>query len=196
MGRGGIIFLAFLDLNANGKRDNHEPVVKGINVKMHSGGGMKIHTDSTIIISSLEPYINYGFTIDGYNFENISWRIMKPSLSIVIDPNQLKLVEIPVVSVGEVSGMVYRKDEKGQNGIGGIKVNIYNSQSILVAMTLTEFDGYFSYLGLIPGDYTAKIDETQLAKQQMTVNPASIPITIEENRDGHIRDDLEFILKE
>jgi hypothetical protein len=194
VGKGGVAFLAFLDLNANGIKDAGEIKLKGINVKMHNGGGRKIHSDSTIIYSGLEAYSNYNFTIDGNGLENISWKVMHPMVSTTIDPNQVKLIEVPVVVMGEVSGKVYIVEEGGWKGIGHVKINIIHSLTGLTASTVTESDGYFSYLGLMPGEYSLQVDEVMLKKTNMVVTTDFQTFTIHENREGDIVDDLKCVL--
>ncbi|MCK4518456.1 hypothetical protein KAT92_06770 [Candidatus Babeliales bacterium] len=194
VGKGGIVFLSFLDINDNGKRDKNEPKLNGLNIRVNGGGITKNRKDSTIVVLGLEPYIDYFVELNANSFDYIAWEIKKKTLNIAINPNQLRLIEVPVSVLGEVSGMVYIKKAWGQSGQGGIKVCFYNSNSILVASTLTETDGYFYYLGLGPGSYTVKIDPTQLSKLKMTVAPDGIPITILPSEDGDIVDGLEFVI--
>ncbi len=194
-GRGGIIFLPFLDINGNGKKDKNEPKVSGVNIRVNRGGIKRVRKDTTIVILGLEPYIKYYVELDANNFEYIAWKIKKKKLSIVINPNQLKLVEIPVSVVGEVGGMVYIKDENEQKGIGRIKVNFYNDDSVLVASTLTETDGYFNFLGFSPGSYTARIDSSQMKNLQMSAAPTSLSFDISPIREGDIVDNLVFVLR-
>ena len=59
---------------------------------------------------------------------------------------------------------------------------------------MTESDGYYSYLGLTPGKFTARIDPEQLKKLKMVSVPESIPINIAPSRDGTILDGLDFHL--
>lgn len=194
-GKGGLIFLSFLDINDNGKRDKNEPKLSGLNIRVNGGGIAKNRKDSTIIVLGLEPYINYFVELNANSFEYIAWKIKKKTLNIGINPNQLRLIEIPVSVVGEASGMVYIKKAGIQKGQGRIKVCFYNNDSILVASTLTEVDGYFSFLGLPPGTYTAKIDPSQLKRLQMSAIPKSLSFKIHEDMYGDIVDDLEFILQ-
>ncbi|PCJ84041.1 MAG: hypothetical protein COA57_09935, partial [Flavobacteriales bacterium] len=149
---------------------------------------------TTIVILGLEPYINYFVELNANGFEYIAWEIKKSNLSIAINPNQLKLVEIPVAVVGEVAGMVYIKDKNEQNGIGRIKVCFYNNDSVF-ACTHSEMDGYFSFLGLSPGSYTASIDTTQLRDLQMSATPTSLFFDIHSSREGDVVDDLKFVLR-
>ena len=195
MGRGGIAILPFLDLNCNGKRDEDEPKAMGLNIHIN-GGKVDISNQDTLIrIFELEPYTNYIVVLDRNNFDNISWQIHKQTLRVAIDPNQLKLIEVPISVVGEVSGMIYLNGPRGKAGLGRIILDFYKNDSILVARTLSEEDGYFNYLGLAPGEYNARIDTTQLHTLHMTASPAILPVTIRRSRDGDIVDGLEFTLR-
>lgn len=195
MGRGGLIFIPFLDVNNNGKKDENEPKVIGLNVMLSGGGVQKSNKDTTIVISSLEPYTEHFVEVDANSFENIAWRIKKPKMNIAIEPNKLKLIEIPISVVSEASGTVYIKKTNEEKGLGRILVCFYNSDSVLINKTQTESDGYFSFLGLSPGNCYAKIDSDQLNKLQMVSSPAFIPITIKSNTDGDVVDGLKFILQ-
>ena len=64
-----------------------------------------------------------------------------------------KTVLIPFREVGEIEGNVVFK-----NGERPYKVTIYDMDNTRVASTKIESDGYFRYLGLVPGKYYAKID--------------------------------------
>jgi hypothetical protein len=94
---------------------------------------------------------------------------------------------------GEVSGKVWLESAGALKGVGRILVNIYSSQGALVAKTLTEPDGYFNYLGLPPGSYTATVDPSQLTRLQYSTS-APIPFTIKPGLDGDIVDDLKLVL--
>jgi hypothetical protein len=116
-------------------------------------------------------------------------------VSVAIDPNSLKLVEVPVSVAGEVSGMVYVKGKSGSKGQGRIIVNFYREDKTLAARTLTESDGYFSYLGLAPGNYIVEIDSAQLQKLQLSSAPAGMPVGIKRTTEGDVVDGLEFLLQ-
>jgi len=100
-----------------------------------------------------------------------------------------------VAVVGEASGMVYLQNGKLRKGLSRILVNFYDSTSKFIAHTLTERDGYFSYLGLAPGHYTAQIDTAQLHILNLTAAPQSLSFTIASSEEGTIADGFEFILR-
>src|SRR5439155_20986419 len=132
----------------------------------------------------LDPYTNYYLELDRSGFENIAWQIRNTTIMVNIKPNHFTYMEIPVSVMGEVSGTVYINEKNGSHGLGRIIVNIYNSQSEFIDRTVTEADGYFSYLGLRPGSYTVKIDPEQLKKLHMQSNVDYLPAVLRKSQDG------------
>jgi hypothetical protein len=194
VGRGGVIISPYLDLNCNGRRDAGEPKAFGLNIRVNGGHIQKNEHDTTLRISGLEAYNSYFIDLDPNSFDNVAWQLRKHSINITVEPNDFKLIEVPVSVVGEVSGTVYLKDAQGKSGLGRIIVNIYNSNGILAAHTLTESDGYFSYLGLPPGSFTAALDATQLQKLKM-ISTSTRSFTISPKKDGDVADGLEFVMR-
>jgi len=97
--------------------------------------------------------------------------------------------------MGEVSGMVYRKENKQLMGTGGLKVVIYDLNDKLITSILSEPDGYFSFFGLKSGQYVAKIDSLQLENLQMVADPSYQTFEIDNGIDGAFVDTLEFVLQ-
>jgi cell division protein FtsN len=194
VGRGGISVVAFMDLNANGKRDEGEPKAAGLNVRSNSGKLERSEKDTTIHITGLEPYVKYFIEIDENSFENISWRIGRKSYAVVADPNMMKLIEIPVYVRGEATGMVMIEENGVSRGLGRMIVNFSNSSEIITGRALTEEDGYFSYFGLAPGLYTVRVDTAQLRRLKVSSKPEHRTFSVMSNMEGDYIEGLDFTL--
>ena len=197
VGKGGIVVEPFLDLNYNGIRDKGEPAAPGLKLRINGGRIIYNDKDTLIRILDLEPYHTYLMELSRSSFDNISWQIKNSTYKVTINPNNFTLIEVPVVVVGEVTGEVSNKDidnDAGGKGQGQIIVNIFDSSMHVFARTLTESDGFFSYIGLPPGNYTASIDSVQLHKLHLIAAPVFIPIHMSQNREGDVADGLEFKL--
>lgn len=193
VGKGGLIISPFLDLNANGKKDKNEPKVYGLKVQLNAGL-IKYNKDTTVLITDLESYTGYILRLNTDAIDNVAWQIKNKNIGVSISPNQLRLLEIPVAVSGEVSGTVFVNESKGRKGLGRILVSFFNSASQQVAQVTTESDGFFSFLGLPPGTYYARVDTVQLAKLHFASSPAEISFKILVSREGTVVDGLEFIL--
>lgn len=60
---------------------------------------------------------------------------------------------------------------------------------------MTESDGYFSYHGLTPGSYTARIDTAQLRGLVLSSSPASLTFQIAGSEEGVVADGFRFVLQ-
>ena len=190
VGKGAVTLLPFLDINGNGRRDPGEPKVAGLQFRMNGGTIIRNDKDTTIHILDLVPYTSYYLELDKNSFDNIGWQMHNLTMKVNIDANQFQTIEIPVSVMGEASGNVYL-ESRGQ---GRILVCFYRSDGTLAGRIMTESDGYYSYLGLTPGKYSAQIDPEQLKKLKMVCVPESIPINIAPSKDGTILDGLDFRL--
>lgn len=194
VGKGGMVLRPFLDLNWNGVRDEGEPKVFGLEVRVSGGRTRYNERDTLTRVYDLQPYTEYLVTLDGSKLDNISWKLSNKTLSVKVDPNQFKRLDIPIVVMGEASGQVYKRDDNTLRGQGRITVHFYNKDTVLYATTMSEQDGYFSYIGLPPGDFLAAVDPQQMEKLDMTASPGFIPFTIQPSIDGDFIYDLEFTI--
>ena len=195
IGKGGLSFYPFLDMNENGIFDAGEPMVKLNSLRISGGSARFSKKDSIVRVPDLNAFTYYTVELNNNELNNIAWRFKKNTYRILVDPNQFKRVDIPVLSVGEVSGMVYMNTNNTQKGIGRILVKLYKKGShIAAAETLTESDGYIYFLGIEPGEYIARIDSEQLKVLNMESFPAQLPVTIKRSIDGDIVDGIKFVM--
>jgi len=195
VGRSGLTVLAFLDINANGIRDDGEQKVSGLRVKSNGGTVGTIEKDTTIRILGLDPYVKYFIELDDDGFENISWSVEKKSVAVIADPNILKLLEIPVKVMGEAAGTVSLDENGVVRGLGRMIVTFRNGLTGGICNVLTEPDGYFSCFGLAPGRYQVRVDTAQLKRLGMVSEPDSVVFSIRSNREGDYIEGLDFTLR-
>jgi hypothetical protein len=195
VGRAGITILPFLDLNGNGHRDEGEQKVAGLRVRISSGRIDYSKEDTVVRLFDLEPYNNYFIDISQNSFETIGWQVKNKTMSVAVEPNQFKLIEVPVVVMSEADGTVSVQTEAGVKGQGRISVCFYRADGSLAGCTTTEPDGYYNFMGLIPGEYTVRPDAAQLKKLNMSVTPASSTITVLPSREGGLIENNDFTIK-
>jgi hypothetical protein len=193
--KGGILFYPFLDLNQNGVMDTGEKKVLLSNVSVSSNVAVISKKDSIVRVSDLNAFVNYTIKFSNTYLDNISWRFKDNTYQILVDPNQYKRVYVPIISVGEVNGMVYLVSDKTMKGQARVTLQVYDKKGKKVAETISEYDGYFSYLGLKPGIYTVRVDESQLKKLNYKSYPLVHQIVIKESTYGDLLEGLDFKLK-
>jgi hypothetical protein len=195
VGKGGISIYPFLDLNNNGVYDQGEHMVKLTSIKIMGAKIIFSEKDSIVRIGDLNAFTNYIVEFGNNDLENISWRFKNKTYQVLIDPNQFKRIDIPIVSVGEASGMVYMNTNNSLKGIGRVLVKFYKrNETKVVAETLSESDGYISYMGLEPGEYVARIDSVQLNNLDYATTPLQNEFTIKKLEEGDIIAGVDFVL--
>ena len=195
VGKGGISFYPFLDLNGNGKHDKDEPMVKLSRISISGTKTILTEKDSILSIPDLMAFTNYTVEFKDTDLESISWRFKKHIYRIMIDPNQFKHIDVPIVPVGEVDGMAYLNTDNSLKGIGRIQVKFYDKNTHKkIGETLSESDGYIRFMGFEPGEYLARIDSTQMSNLNYTALPEHKDFTIKISKEGDIVTGLDFIL--
>jgi hypothetical protein len=101
VGRGGISFYPFLDMNQNGKFDKGESMVK-LSTSRITTTKIISEKDSILSIPDLIAFTWHTIEFKDSDLENPLWRFKKKRYKILIDPNQFKRVDVPIVPVFEV----------------------------------------------------------------------------------------------
>ena len=195
IGKGGVLFYPYLDINQNGKRDKGEQLVLLNNVRVTGGKAVISKKDSIIRVSDLNAFVNYNVSFSDDDLDNIALKFKHKTYQVLVDPNQYKKVEVPILVMGEISGVVHLTNEGGMTGQGRISIQIVNKKGVVVAETLSESDGYFSYLGLRPGAYKVRVDEKQLNIIGYKSSPPAHKFMIKPLVDGDIKEGLDFEIK-
>ena len=195
VGKGGILLYPFLDLNNNSIFDKGEQMVKLTKVRVSGGKPIFSKQDSIVRVPNLNAFTSYDVEFDNNDLDNIAWRFEKKVYRVLIDPNQFKRINVPIVVLGEVNGTVYMQTDNELEGIGRITVKLYgNDTTKVIAETLSESDGYFYYMGLKPGKYVARVDTNQLNQLELKATPPKIEFTIKAVKDGDIVSGTDFVL--
>jgi hypothetical protein len=183
VGRAGLSIESFVDINFNGKRDKGEPSTERLKIRC-SGGQMQLRDkDSLVRITGLEPFVTYTLIFDETSFESLTWKLPFKNVKVTTDPNQFKKIMVPVLPMGEISGLV--ADDKG-NALGRILVVFIDEEGKKVAQTISESDGYFTYIGFKPGVYKVAIDSMQLQILKRESDP--VTVTVKPDIQGDVVD--------
>lgn len=194
VGKGAIAIVPYIDLNGNNKMDKGEPKANGLNLRSNGGRIERSEADTIIRIFGLEPYTSCFIELDPNSFENVTWRLKFKTISVKVDPDIIKTIEIPIIAAGEANGYVNLDKDGVAVGQGRIIVNILSESMKQAGRAITEDDGFYSFFGLLPGKYVAQVDTNQLRKLRMTSTPKLHEFTIKGGLDGDIIEGLDFLL--
>lgn len=194
IGFGSAILRPFMDNNFNGVFDQNDEYIPGLKAKMQGAGGRPVGDDRMYYYDRLRPYDEYILQIDKYSLDNPLLKPTNENYRVRFNPNVVTTIDVPLVIAGELNGMVKRKLTHGLAGIGGIKILLLNMGTGQLTEITTFNNGEYYYLGLIPGDYQARVDPNQLDKYGYNADPVVIDFTVEAVTGGSIVDDINFVL--
>jgi hypothetical protein len=200
VGRSGVAVRLFVDNNSSGVYEEGDDLIADNAIRIDRAGGTRFSKDGISYISQLQPYRQYNLTI---NKGAISNPLLVPNLeqfSIVTDPNQFKLIDIPFYMSGIFDGMAYRINPDGtKSGLGGLRLYLQQVDPPEGAQRYSDelrtfSDGSFYAYEIPPGNYTLEVDPSQLNFLNAEADPGKLEFTIRSLAEGDFVEGLEINL--
>src|SRR6266545_467947 len=172
----------FSDLNGDGTLDTGEIGIGGVTIELVDANGIVIATTTTLADGS------YSFT--GVVAGNYTVRETDPSGYSSTTPNTVALsvgagstgtANLGDRRQGSVSGSVFKDlngngtQDTGESGLGGVTIQLLDSNGTVIATTTTAGDGSYIFTGVTPGSYTVR--ETD-PTGYVSTTPNTVPVTI------------------
>jgi hypothetical protein len=185
----------FMDNNYNGVIDGSDEYYPGVRARIQ-GGRMRPVGDegNRVYYDQLRGYDEYLVQIDELSIDNPMLVPAKKNFKATFNPNMVTAIEVPLVTGGDISGMVRRETGFGEAGAGGVKIQIF-SEGREVQLELTTFsNGEYYHLGLLPGKYRAFIKAEQLQQTGYNCEPEFIEFEIKPVEGGDSIQKIDFLL--
>ncbi len=159
--------VVFQDQNADGVRQPNEPVEKAVELTAGlSGRGQPTDERGRTFIGGLTPFVPVLIGIDASSLPD---PFIQPSTSGVVvtpRPGIPVVIELPLVSAGEISGTLLRE---GGRVLSGVEIELLDKAGRVVKSTRSEYDGFFLFESVPYGQYRLRI--AALSATVVRVNP-------------------------
>lgn len=170
---GGILFQAFFDKNANGKRDLDEKLYREnlnllISLNNKSLSSAKPEKTGSWTSVNLSPN-KYRLDLDPAGFP-LDWQVSTPAYAVEVVAGSYTRVSIPLVPAYTVSGVV--TDKQG-NALAGGTVEAVDSQTGKKYLSVTNSAGVYYLEHLMQGDYYLQINGQILSQKIIKLNSNS-----------------------
>jgi len=186
----------YVDNNGDGKFDNGDEVIKEGIVTLRQGVSSQTYSNGIIRDWNLLPYTQYSADIDVSSIKNPLWIPEEKSFSFVSDPNSYKKIDIPFFASGIVDGTVLKFEGGIATAIPGLSLEIKSVGSSFEKTVNVFEDGSFYYMGLPPGEYTIKVDSSQLSILDLESDPPVLTFNVEPTKQGDYVEGLKILLKD
>lgn len=196
VGRSGSAFRMFIDNNSNNAYDaDIDEAIEGASIRIGRSGSQAIYKNGILYYTQMLPYYRYNMEVNTGSIRN---PMLVPDLndfSIITDPNNFKMIEIPFYMAGVMEGGVQQiYPDSSQRGIGGLKVVLSDANGEILKELRTFSDGSFYEYPLPPGNYSLAVDQSQLDILQVDSEPEKIDFEVKAVRNGDFIEGLSFRL--
>jgi hypothetical protein len=191
-GTGGATFRLFIDNNGNGKYDEGEELVKGVELYMRQVILVEKDKDEIIRVSDLIPYMEYSVELKDEKQPIPMLVPLYKKFTFTADPNGFKKIDIPFYYSAEVSGKVTTISNNKVLEIPGLRVVIANLETGDTITAMTYADGSFYCTGLLSGKYRASLSREDLKMYHAEPNSESHDFEIKPGSRGEGIEELNF----
>jgi hypothetical protein len=155
---GSVRARVYRDLNDNGVADPGEPVQKGaIIIAGHSVAKQPTDAKGMVMVAGLATFTPITVGIDRSSLGDPMLAPEKALQVVVPRPGVTALVDIGLVSSGDIEGAIVKN---GGLGFEGVDLELLDSKGAVVATARTDYDGYFLFEGVPYGSYRVRIAKT------------------------------------
>jgi hypothetical protein len=188
VGRSALVINSFIDTDNNGSFGSDEQILPYNTVRVQGAGVRTFIKKDRVIYTQLRQYERYNVEVNPAQVRDPSLVALNSSFSVTTDPNQFKYIQIPFSRTGIVEGFVNRIAGSRIDGVGGLNIRIFSENDSTLVSARTFFDGSFYREALVPGQYMAYPDSTQLQILGVRAEPAIYPFEIVASEFGDFVD--------
>lgn len=147
--------LVYQDLNADGIRQPGEPLEKAVEITAGlNGRGKPTDARGQTMIGGLEPYAPILIGIDAGSLPDPFVQPASSGMVVTPRPGIPIIVELPLVSAGEISGYLLKEGGKAMNGVD---LELLDKAGRVVKSTRAEYDGFFLFESVPYGQYRLRV---------------------------------------
>ena len=140
----------FLDSNNNGVREAGEEPIRWASYDKRT---MSAKRPGVLQLTSIPADTPLRLRSGDLRFEDPFLFAADDSYELYTHPGSDIDVDIPVLIGGDVEGYLYPGSGMDDTDLRGVAVLLYDANDDEVAVTLSEFDGYYTFSGIPIGDY-------------------------------------------
>lgn len=192
---GSTMVRVFKDDNANNEFDPGEELLKGVKVKAVQSYRQGVSDEDGIaIIKGMMNNQKTDLVIDPSTLDDPFLIPLGKGIAFTPRTGFLNSIDYPVVTSSEIDGTVYLVDKKGiETPLSFVDLNLLNEVGDIVGQARTEYDGYYLFVDLPPGQYKVSIAEEYIKKKKLD-NTADLSIVL--TAQGDVINGSDFILSQ
>lgn len=191
---GAVSARVFHDRNTNAVFDGDDEPIQGAVVKLPQAYAEQETDENGIaFIRSLPKHRPTDVYVKTDSLEDPFWQPLEKGSSIVPRPGHAQVMDIPVISTGEIDGTIFMKTaDNSEKPMSNIPVQLIDNTGTVVEEVRSEYDGYYLFTKIPPGSYRVGLADTTRKALGVETAPKDM-ITI--NNEGNAASGIDFLLE-
>ncbi|QLC25618.1 carboxypeptidase regulatory-like domain-containing protein [Parasphingopyxis algicola] len=154
---GQTVARVYRDLNNDGVRQPNEPFEEGVQITTgRAPANDPTDENGLAVVTGLTPYRPILVGIDTSSLADPFVQPRGPGVVVTPRPGTAAAVELPLVSAGEIDGMLVRA---GGGALEGVDLELVDIEGRVVQVVRTDFDGFFVFQSVPYGQYSVRMAE-------------------------------------
>jgi len=151
----------------------------------------KTNDKGLVFVTSLDTYESVSFGIDKASLTDPFWVSTPEAVQVTLRPGVPGHVDFPVVTTGEIDGVVYRQKDDWSEPASDVVIQLVNQDGEVVDEVRSQYDGFYLIEFIRPGKYSIRIKPDQL--ERLNLPPVEAK-TVEIMNDGTILNGNDFVI--
>ncbi|MCC2604778.1 hypothetical protein [Planctobacterium marinum] len=188
--RGSLVVRVFHDENANGIYEEGEPLLEGVSVNAKQIYG-KASTNETgvAVLAALSTARATDIQLDVSTLPDAFMIPAIPGISITPRPGFVDTFDFPVVYGSDIEGIVSIYADDDEESAAYATVELLNSDGDVIKQIDAEYDGYYLFSEVHPGDYTVRVSPTYAEDKNLVQSEVQ---TVTLDHEGDLVSGLDF----
>ena len=173
---------SFLDTDHSNDWSEGDTPIAGVGLYGRSDWNtIKTNDEGIAYYPGLSGDVASKIVIDERSIEDPFWKVSFPDSKIYSHAGGLKRIDIPVHITVEIEGTITALIDGKEKPLPNIPVTAYQDGKP-IATSKSEFDGYYVFTGLIPGQYDLLLDQAYLKRFNLNkvIEAMTIDVTAED----------------
>ena len=162
---GAVSARAFLDSNYNEIYDDGEYIIPQATF-IAKGKKYKSNEDNLAFITKLNTDEPNNILIDTTSLENPFWIPKTEGYKVATREGSVVHLDFPISNTTEIDGTIYltKSDTDTSTRLARINLELIDTKGNIIAKTKSQFDGFYIFEKIIPGEYFIQVAEQNLKK--------------------------------
>ena len=167
---GAVVVRMFEDDNLDNTYNEGERLLENVTVKAEQAFREETTDEEGLaVLKSLPVGRSTDIVIDESTLKEPGMIVSSEGFAVASRRGIVQQFDIPVVRSGELEGTLYWRNQSGDEQTASyVRMNLVNKEGEIVSTTRTEFDGYYLFNRVMPGNYYIEVDTSSGRQRGLT----------------------------